>query len=112
MPTSFPFFREKKKTYTTNSSSFILSNLIFAIPLKDVFDDFRKSKATLEKIHNDTVQYFTEIARTLSNPRDGAIAAELGYAGSPSTSPDEVKVMVETAAMTGIHQEFDMYLAK
>ena len=90
----------------------MLSDLIFAMPLKDVFDDFRKSKATLEKIHSDTVQYFTEIARKLSDPRDAAIATELGYAGSPSTSPDEMKVMVETAAIADIDLEFDMNLAE
>ena len=82
------------------------------MPLKDVFDDFRKSKATLEKIHNDTVKYFTEIVRKLSNPKDAAIAEELRYVGSPSTSPDEVKVMAQTAAMANIHLEFDANLAE
>lgn len=82
------------------------------MPLKDVFDDFRKSKATLEKIHSDTVQYFTEIAQKLSNPKDAAIAAELSYVGSPPTSPDEVKVMAQTAAMADIHLEFDTNLGE
>ena len=81
------------------------------MPLKDVFDDFRKSKATLEKIHHDTVQYFTGIARKLSNPRDAAIAAELSYAGSPPTSPDEVKAMALTAAIADIDLDFDWNLA-
>ena len=82
------------------------------MPLKDVFDDFRKSKATLEKIHSDTVQYFAEIARKLSNRRDAAIAQELGYARSPPTSPDEARVMAQTAAMADIHLEFDTHLAE
>ena len=82
------------------------------MPLKDVFDDFRKSKATLEKIHRDTVQYFTEIARKLSNPKDATIAAELSYAaGSPPTLPDEVKAMALTAAIADIDLEFDWNLA-
>jgi len=80
--------------------------------LKDIFDDFRKSKATLEKIHSDTVQYFSEIVRKFSNPKDVAIAKELSYVGSPSTSPDEVKVMAQTAAMANIHLEFDTNLAE
>ena len=82
------------------------------MPLKDVFDDFRKSKATLKKIHSDTVQYFAEIARTFSNPRDAPIATELSYGGSSSTSPDKVKVMVETAAIADIDLEFDWNLAE
>ena len=82
------------------------------MPLKDVFDDFRRSKATLEKIHSDTVQYFTEIARKLSNSRDAALAEELGYAGSPPTSPNEVRVMTQTAAITDIGLEFNTNLAE
>lgn len=80
--------------------------------LKDVFDDFRQSKATLEKIHSDTVQYFAEIARRLSNPKDAAIAEELSYANSPSTLPDEVKVMTQAVAMANIHLEFDTNLTE
>ena len=82
------------------------------MPLKDVFDDFRKSKATLEKIHSDTVQYFNEIVGKLSSPRDAVLAEELRYANSPPTSPDEVKVMTQTAALAGIHLEFDSNLAE
>lgn len=82
------------------------------MPLKDVFDDFRRSKLTLEKIHSDAVQYFTEIAEKLSNPKDAAIAAELSYAGSPPTLPNEVKVMAQTAAMADIHLEFENNLAE
>ena len=82
------------------------------MPLKDIFDDFRRSKATLEKIHGDTIQYFDEIVRKLSNPRDAAIAEELSYASSPPTSPDEVKVMARAAAMADIHLEFDSTLAE
>ena len=82
------------------------------MPLKDVFDDFQRSKAALEKVHSETVQYFTEIARKLSNQKDAAIAAELSYVGSPQTSPDEVKVMAQAAAMADIHPKFDENLAE
>jgi len=82
------------------------------MPLKDVFDDFRKSKAKLEEIHSDTVQYFTKIVQMLSNPRDASIARELSYVGSPSTSPDEVEVSRQSAAMADIHLEFDTNLAE
>ncbi|KAL9965129.1 hypothetical protein ACROYT_G028884 [Oculina patagonica] len=82
------------------------------MPLKDVFEDFRKSKATLVKIHNDTVQYFDEIVGKLSNQRDAKIAVELSYASSPPTSPDEVKVMTQAAALADINLEFDPNLAE
>ena len=81
--------------------------------LKDVFDDFRKSKATLVKIHNDTLQYFSEIVGKFSSPRDAVLAVELYYrASSAPTSPDEVKVMTQTAALAGTHPEFDLNLAE
>ena len=80
--------------------------------LQDVFEDFRKSKALLEKIHKDTLQYFDEIVQRLSNPRDSAIAEELGYATSPvPASPDEVRVMTQAVAMADVHLEFDSTLS-
>ena len=82
------------------------------MPLKDVFDDFQESKVTLEKIHNDAIQYFNEIVATLSTQREATIAEELRYACSPPTSPDEVKVMVQTAALSDNHLGFDSTLAE
>ena len=82
------------------------------MPLQDVFDNFRRSKATLEKIHHDTIKYFDEIVEKLSTPRDAAIAEELRYSRLPPTSPDEVKVMAQTAALGDIHLEFDHALAE
>lgn len=82
------------------------------MPLKDVFDDFRKSKATLEKIHNDTVQYFDEIVRRLSDPRDADIASELSQASSPPGYRSPQNIEEVTVAIGDIHFEFDVPLAE
>ena len=47
--------------------------------LQDVFEDFKKSKAVLKKVHHDTVKYFDEIVRKLSDRGTADIAEELCY---------------------------------
>ena len=81
--------------------------------LQDVFEDFRKSKVLLQKIHNNTLKYFDQIVQRLSNPRDAVIAEELGYTTSAEpASPDEVRVMVQTVTMADDHFKFDSTLAE
>ena len=81
--------------------------------LQDVFEDFKKSKAVLKKVHHDTVEYFGEIVRKLSDKGTADIAEELRYkASAVQASPDEVRVMVQTAAMADVHLEFDNALAE
>ena len=82
------------------------------MPLKDVFEDFRRSKATLENIHNDTIKYFDEIVSKLStNPRDADLAAELTQASSPPTSPEH-RDLEETLTIGDIHFDFNIPLAE
>lgn len=57
------------------------------MPLKDVFEDFKKSKATLQKIHHDTMEYFNQLVEKLSGPRDEELKVELTQATSPPNSP-------------------------
>ena len=73
-------------------------NFDFAMPLKDVFEDFKKSKATLQKIHNDTIEYFKEIVQNLSDPRAADIAVELTHARCPPSPPPN-----REATASGIH---------
>ena len=81
--------------------------------LQDVFEDFKKSKAVLKKVHHDTVKYFDEIVRKLSDKGTAEIVEELRYTTSPvQASPDEVRVMAQTVAMADVHLEFDYALAE
>ena len=81
--------------------------------LQDVFEDFKKSKAVLKKVHHDTVKYFDEIVRKLSDKGTAEIVEELRYSTSPvQASPDEVRVMAQTVAMADVHLEFDYALAE
>ena len=81
--------------------------------LQDVFEDFKKSKAVLKKVHHDTVKYFDEIVRKLSDKGTAEIVEELRYSTSPvQASPDEVRVMAQTVAMADVHLEFDNALAE
>ena len=81
--------------------------------LQDVFEDFKKSKAVLKKVHDDIVEYFGEIVRKLSNEGTADIAEELRYkASAVQASPEEVRVMVQTTAMADVHLEFDNALAE
>ena len=71
--------------------------------LQDVFEDFKKSKAVLKKVHHDTVKSFDEIVRKLSDKGTAEIAEELRYSTSAvQASPDEVRVMAQTAAMADV----------
>ena len=85
---------------------------------RDLFEDFKKSKAALEKVHNDMVKYFDEIVRKLSDKGTADIAEELRYKTSPvQASPEEIRVMAQTAAMADVYLEFDalaelLYTAK
>ena len=59
------------------------------MPLKQVFQDFKRSKERLRSIHEETIECFKEIARKLSaNANDAPIAAELTQTTlrSPSSS--------------------------
>ena len=82
--------------------------------LQDVFEDFKKSKAVLKKVHHDTVKYFDEIVRKLSDDKGTAeIVEELRYKTSPvQASPDEVQAMAQTVAMADGHLEFDHALSE
>jgi len=84
------------------------------MPLKEVFEDFRRSKATLEKIHNDTIKYFDEIVSKLStNPRDADLAAELTQASSPPTSSEQLhRYLEDTLAIGDIHFDLNTPLAE
>ena len=78
------------------------------MPLKDVFDEFKKGKVTLEKIHNDTIRCFDEIVKKLSDrPRDAEIAVELNRAtsNSPPTLPQNLEELA--VAIADIHFDFD-----
>ena len=76
--------------------------------LQDVFEDFKKSKAVLKKVHLDTVKYFDEIVRKLSDKGTAEIVEELRYTASRvQASPDEVGVMASTVAMADVHPKFD-----
>ena len=85
---------------------------------RDLFEDFKKSKAALEKVHNDMVKYFDQIVRKLSDKGTADIAEELRYKTSPvQASPEEIRVMAQTAAMADVYLEFDalaelLYTAK
>ena len=57
------------------------------MPLKDVFEDFKRSKATIEKIHHDTIEYFNQLVEKLSGPRAAELKVELSQATSPPNSP-------------------------
>lgn len=81
--------------------------------LQEVFEDFKKSKALLEKVHHDTEKYFDEIVRKLSSKGTADIAEELRYKTAPvQASPEEVRVMAQTVAMADVHLEFDNTLAE
>ena len=85
---------------------------------RDLFEDFKKSKAALEKVHYDMVKYFDEIVRKLSDKDTADVAEELRYKTSPvQASPEEIRVMAQTAAMADVYLEFDalaelLYTAK
>ncbi|XP_068731829.1 dual serine/threonine and tyrosine protein kinase-like [Montipora capricornis] len=78
------------------------------MPLNDVFEEFRNCKATLEKIHQDTIKCFDEIEGKLSSPRDEEIAAELTMATSPSADP----TLEETVCIGDVRFEFDFRLSE
>ena len=80
------------------------------MPLQDVFDEFRKAKATLEKIHKDTIHCFEEIVKKLSDPRDAEIAAELTEARSPTPRPPPQTFEELTLAIADIQFEFNLPL--
>ena len=81
--------------------------------LQDVFEDFKKSKAVLKKVHHDTVKYFDEIVRKLSDKGTAEIVEELRYKTSPvQASPDEVQAMAQTITRADGHLEFDYALAE
>ena len=80
---------------------------------RDLFEDFKESKAALEKVHYDMVKYFDEIVRKLSDKGTADIAEELRYkASAVQASPEEIRVMAQTAAMADVHLEFDDALAE
>lgn len=74
------------------------------MPLKAVFEQFRKSKAALENIHKDTIKYFEEIDLELSGPRDAEIAKELTLASSPTAFAHDPE---ETLAISDIRFDFE-----
>ena len=80
------------------------------MPLKDVFEEFRKAQATLEKIHKDTIHCFDEIVKKLSDPRDKDIAAELTVARSPAARPPPQTFEELTLEIADIHFDFDLPL--
>lgn len=58
------------------------------MPLKDVFEDFKKSKATIQQIHRDTIEYFNQLVQKLSEPRDAELKEEfITQVASPPNSP-------------------------
>ena len=77
--------------------------------LKDVFKQFKNSKESLKRIHDDTINCFNDIARTLSHPRDAEIAMELGCVSS--TGGAKVKAG-QIAATDNVLLEFDRNLAQ
>lgn len=75
------------------------------MPLKDVFEDFKKSKDTIQKIHRDTIEYFNQLVEKLSGPRDAELKVELTQVASPPNSPGAGSgdVAEATALISDVH---------
>lgn len=74
--------------------------------LNDVFEEFKRSKAILQKIHDDTIKCFEMIDQKLSSPRDADITAELTQSSSPTVDPN----LEETLAIGDIYFHLDLRL--
>ena len=74
--------------------------------LNDVFEQFKSSKAILQKIDDDTIKCFEKIDQKLSSPRDADITAELTQSTSPTVDPN----LEETLAIGDINFDFDLGL--